>query len=143
MVDLTVIIVTFNSAEHLAACAAALGPALAGLAARVVVVDSASADASVAEARVYWPAALMIERPVNGGFAAAVNAGLAVAEGRAVLLLNPDAAPEPGSIAALLAHPAEPAARPLPTGDARPGGAGAGAGRVGAGRLPAGATDDA
>jgi GT2 family glycosyltransferase len=104
VVDLTVIIVTYNSEEQLPACAAALDRALAGLAARVVVVDSASADESAAVARTLWPAARVIERPVNTGFAAGVNAGLVVAEGRAALLLNPDAAPEPGAIRALLAH---------------------------------------
>ena len=111
MVELSVVIVTYNSGGQLPACAAALDLALAGLAARVVVVDSASADDSAAVARVLWPAARVIERPVNAGFAAGVNAGLAVAEGRAVLLLNPDAAPEPGAIRALLGHlDAQPAA---------------------------------
>jgi hypothetical protein len=104
VVDLTVIIVTYNSAGQLPACAAALDAALVGLAARVVVVDSASTDGSAVLARRLWPAAAVLERPINAGFAAAVNAGLAAAAGRAVLLLNPDAVPAPGALAALLAY---------------------------------------
>ena len=64
MVDLTVIIVTYNSQEQLPACATALDQALAGLGARVVVVDSASADDTAAVARSLWPGARVIERPV-------------------------------------------------------------------------------
>ena len=102
--DLTVILVTYNSARQLPACARALGPALGGLAARVVVVDNASTDASASRAGALWPDATVIRNATNRGFAAAVNQGLAAAEGRAALLLNPDALPAPGAIATLLDH---------------------------------------
>ena len=101
---LTVILVTYHSAAHLPACAAALGPALGERRAHIVVVDNASTDGSAAGARRLWPAATVVENERNVGFAAAVNQGLAQAAGRAVLLLNPDTVPEPGAIAALLAH---------------------------------------
>lgn len=102
--DLTVLLVTYYSAAHLPACAAALEPALGGIRAGIVVVDNASADGSAALARRLWPAATVIENERNLGFAAGVNQGLAAAGGRAVLLLNPDALPEPGAAARLLAH---------------------------------------
>lgn len=61
-------------------------------------------------ARVGLPRALRVVEPgVNLGFAGGVNAGAAAARAPAVLLLNPDAAPEPGALEALLdglaAHP--------------------------------------
>lgn len=102
MTDLTVIIVIFNSADQLSACAAALEPALMGLAARIVIVDNASSDGSVDVARTLWPAAMTIANPVNRGFGPAVNQGLAVADGRAVLLLNPDARPGAAAVRRLL-----------------------------------------
>jgi GT2 family glycosyltransferase len=102
--DLTVLLVTYYSADHLAACAAALEPALAGLRAHIVVADNASTDGSADLAARLWPAATVIRNERNVGFGAAVNQALTAARGRAVLLLNPDAQPEPGAIMALLAH---------------------------------------
>ncbi len=83
--DLDVVIVTYNSAEHLPA-------ALEALADRpVVVVDNASTDGTVALVRERHPEVTVIANPVNRGFAVAVNQGLAAGDGRAALLLNPDA----------------------------------------------------
>jgi len=68
--------------------------------ARVIVVDSGSVDGSpaVAEAHgVEWHALA-----VNNGFAAAVNRGIAISESPYVALLNNDAVPEPGWLAALV-----------------------------------------
>ncbi len=61
-------------------------------------------------ARVGLPRALRVVEPgVNLGFAGGVNVGAAAARAPAVLLLNPDAVPEPGALEALLdglaAHP--------------------------------------
>lgn len=90
MIDLSVIVVTFNSARHIAACLASLPPALDGVAAEVVVVDNASSDGTIDVARAAFPGARVIEPGGNVGFAAGVNAGLAVSTGRYVAWLNPD-----------------------------------------------------
>lgn len=82
--SLDVVVVTYNSAELLPA---ALEPLPSG--ARVIVVDNASTDDSVAVARRFG--AESIENPVNAGFGAAANIGVARGSGELVLVLNPDA----------------------------------------------------
>lgn len=82
--NLDVVVVTYNS-ESLVADAIEALPASA----RVVVVDNASRDDSVAVARRLG--ARVIENPVNAGFAAAANQGAAAGSSELVLFLNPDA----------------------------------------------------
>ena len=68
--------------------------------ARVLVVDSGSVDGSRAIAEAHgaeWHAL-----PANNGFAAAVNHGIATSDSPYVALLNNDAVPEPGWLAALV-----------------------------------------
>ena len=98
---LAIVIVTYNSAHVLGACLDSLGPALAGRTARVVVVDNASADDTLTVAKNRVPDVEIVARSTNDGFGAGVNAGLAVAEGCDVLVLNPDIRLHPRSIAVL------------------------------------------
>lgn len=83
--DVTVIVVTFNSAH----CLPALGQALAGFP-RVILVDNASEDGTLDAARRHVPQAEVIENDRNRGFGAANNLGLARVVSRWALLLNPD-----------------------------------------------------
>src|SRR5262249_14875254 len=85
MPDIGIVIVTYNSAEHIGSC---LDAALA-TSAEVVVVDNASSDATVEEAQKCG--VRVIANPENRGFAAAVNQGIAQLNVKFVLLLNPDA----------------------------------------------------
>ncbi|MEL6740356.1 MAG: glycosyltransferase family 2 protein [Planctomycetota bacterium] len=94
-----VVIPVYGRAD-LAARAAASG-ACAGRYGRVavVLVDDASPDGAAGELREACPSATLIERPTNGGFAAAVNTGLKSEPARAapyVALLNADAVGHPG-----------------------------------------------
>jgi len=93
-VNLDVVVVSFNSAEHLPG-------ALAGLPrhSRVVVVDNASTDDSLAVAASLG--AEVIANPVNAGFGAAVNIGVARGNREMVLLLNPDARVDATTVDAL------------------------------------------
>jgi GT2 family glycosyltransferase len=68
----------------------------------VVVVDNGSTDGSVAFVREAHPQVKVVPCSVNGGFARGVNAGARAATGDALVLLNNDAAPSPGWLAALL-----------------------------------------
>lgn len=81
----SVIIVTFNSARHIAACLGSLGQAD-----EVVVVDNASSDGTCETAARAAPEAKLIRNASNRGFAAAVNQGIAATSSPFVLLLNPD-----------------------------------------------------
>lgn len=104
--SLTVVIVTYNSAAVIAPCLESvltdLGPAVASGDAVVVVVDNVSVDGTPELVERRFPAVRLVRSPTNGGYAAAINAGICEAPPReAVLVLNPDIVVEPGAIAAL------------------------------------------
>jgi N-acetylglucosaminyl-diphospho-decaprenol L-rhamnosyltransferase len=97
----------------------------------VVVDNSASAPIAATNAPAAAATATGNERPTgrltltpdrNLGFAGGVNAGLAATHAPLVLLLNPDAVPEPGALASLLegfaAHPEAAGLAPRLTGPA-------------------------
>lgn len=100
--QVTVVIVTYNSSEHIAAC---IDSALAELPdddSEVVVLDNASADGTADLVEQRWPQVRLIRSPDNLGFARACNRAAATSSSRFVLLLNPDAVMLPGCLAALL-----------------------------------------
>jgi GT2 family glycosyltransferase len=106
---IAVVIVTFNSAEHIAGALRALDDQLAADD-ELIVVDNDSRDATVATVRAISTRARVLEQRVNAGFAGGCNAGAAAAARAPLLLfLNPDAAPAPGCLDALrdaaAAHP--------------------------------------
>lgn len=75
----------------------------------VIVVDNDSSDDLVGVIAEALPAAVLLEMGANAGFATAVNRGADLASGDLLLVLNPDARPEPGFGTAirepLLTHP--------------------------------------
>jgi GT2 family glycosyltransferase len=81
----SVVLVTWNSAQYLPRCLEALGRQSHD-AVEVIAIDNASSDDSVA----LLHADTIIRNETNRGFSAAVNQGLAIARGEYVLLLNPD-----------------------------------------------------
>jgi len=88
--DLSVVVVTWNSRAHILACLRSLERAQGALTMEVLVVDNASADGTPAEVRSGAPNARVIETGANLGYAGGVNRGLAAASGDFVLVLNPD-----------------------------------------------------
>jgi GT2 family glycosyltransferase len=92
---LSVVVVTFNSREHVARAL----PALAGELRdgdELIVVDNGSTDGTVEEVARAAPGAKRIRNEANDGFAAACNRGAEAAGGELLLLINPDATPQPG-----------------------------------------------
>lgn len=83
MNDVTAVIVTYNSAEHIGAAIASCER----FGIPVVVVDNASTDNTLAKVP---PGVQVIANSCNRGFAAAVNQGVAAHESLLTLLLNPD-----------------------------------------------------
>jgi len=67
------------------------------------VVDNLSRDGLAEVVAEALPAATVLAMGSNAGFAAAVNRGAAIATGDLLLILNPDARPEPGFGAAIRA----------------------------------------
>ena len=88
--DLSIVIVNWNTRELLKDCLHSVWRSLAGIEAEVIVVDNASTDGSVEMVRSDFPATHLIANPDNRGFAAANNQGFDVSSGRHVLLRNSD-----------------------------------------------------
>jgi GT2 family glycosyltransferase len=102
MLRCSAIIVTYNSCTSIGPCL----EALAGEDCEIVVVDNASHDDTVArvEEFVAWHPVRLVANPENLGFASAVNQGARESSGDVFLMLNPDAAAEPGAVKALLQY---------------------------------------
>ena len=93
--EVLVVIVNFNGGEMLSRAVAALGrQTFTGY--RLVVVDNASSDGSIALLRDRNPEVDVLDAGANLGFAAANNLAVRTYPGsRWIALLNPDAYPEP------------------------------------------------
>jgi GT2 family glycosyltransferase len=106
LIDLSVVIASYENAELLGACLEALHRAQQAhpeLGLEVVVVDNGSQDESVAKACASGLPIRVVASVRNRGFAAAVNLGLRIRRGRHVLLLNSDALVEPDVLARAVA----------------------------------------
>lgn len=90
--NLSVLIVTHNSRDHVVRCLTSLSPVLERLASEVVVVDNGSSDRTVQLVQQAFPSVRVVALGENRGFAAGINRGLAVTSGKYVMWLNPDAA---------------------------------------------------
>ena len=99
---LSVVVVTFGSAEAVTRCMPRLVEQLSE-GDELIVVDNASTDATLEAVAAAAPAARVLAQPRNLGFAAGANAGAAAATGDVVLFLNPDAEPAPGFVDAIRA----------------------------------------
>jgi N-acetylglucosaminyl-diphospho-decaprenol L-rhamnosyltransferase len=102
------VVVTHNSAAHLDRLLESFSRGLGDQRARLVFVDNASADDTVARLRRRGGHEVLAQ-PDNRGYAAAINVGMAATrDAAAVLVLNPDLSLGPGSIPALMAAAREP-----------------------------------
>ncbi len=99
--DLSIIIVNWNTRDLLRDCLASLPAAREGLATEIIVVDNASADGSAAMIRDEFPGVRLIESGGNLGFSRGNNLALEGATGRGILLLNPDTVCPPASLTRL------------------------------------------
>jgi N-acetylglucosaminyl-diphospho-decaprenol L-rhamnosyltransferase len=88
--DLSIIIVSWNVRDLLHACLSSIAANRGGLDLEVIVVDGASADGSPAMVRRQFPWVRLIACNENVGFPRGNNIGLREANGRYLLLLNPD-----------------------------------------------------
>lgn len=103
MIELSIVIVSYNTRAHLERCLASLHDAPPQAAHEIVVIDNASTDGSAAAAR-RWSAVQVIELPANIGFAAGNNVGIRASTGTFLLLLNSDTIVPRGALDALVAE---------------------------------------
>lgn len=98
--SVSIVVVSFNTREMLAEC---LGRVVGGVS-EVIVVDNGSTDGSRELVESEYPSVRLIEPETNLGFGAGLNAGIEVAGGDSVLLLNSDAWPIDDGVDRLLSY---------------------------------------
>lgn len=117
-IDLSVVIVTWNSERWIARCVQAIEAACDGLPHETIVYDNASSDATLSRV---GPDVQVVSGGENAGFAAGINRAIARSRGRYVFLLNPDCELGPRALTQLVAflddHSEAAAAAPLLSDD--------------------------
>jgi len=103
MSDLSVFIVTYNSAPLLRSCLDSLQAQTLGYF-ETIVVDNASRDDTTTIIQAEYPEIRLIASPTNLGFGNANNLALTEAQGRYIVLLNPDAVLPADTLARALQH---------------------------------------
>jgi len=98
-IEVSILIVTWNSARFIDRCLEALPAACDGFTYEVIVHDNASDDDTLQ--RVDPDANVILRAPQNDGFAAGTNHAFAASRGQYVFLLNPDCELAPGALALL------------------------------------------
>ncbi len=105
----SVIIVNYNGGQDILDCLESLHHDQAAASLEVIVVDNDSTDGSTAQISARFETVKLLPLGENRGFAAACNAGIAVAHADTILLLNPDTVVIDGAISkmhdALQEHP--------------------------------------
>lgn len=105
MIELSIIIVSWNVANHLRDCLKSVQIASAGIdGVEVIVVDNDSSDCTVAMLEKEFPLVSLIRNDFNAGFAGGNNQGIHRASGRVILLLNPDTIVEPDTLRKCMAE---------------------------------------
>jgi N-acetylglucosaminyl-diphospho-decaprenol L-rhamnosyltransferase len=94
------VIINYNAGRALAGCVASLQAEGVG---EIVVVDNASADSSMTELAMTWPATKPIHSARNLGYGAGANLGARATTAEYLLVCNPDLVASPGSVASLAA----------------------------------------
>ncbi len=102
--DVSVIVVNFRTPELTLRALAAAEAASGGLSLEEIVVENGSGDDSAAVIAAGRPTVRVIEHVDNRGFAVGVNAGIAAASGRHLLVLNSDAFLQADALARLVAY---------------------------------------
>jgi len=101
--DVSAIIVNWNTCAELESCLRSFPRASrrGDLRLEYIVVDNASADGSTTMVNSKFPDVRLIENKSNLGFAAGFNQGVREAQGRYLLILNPDILVREGALAVL------------------------------------------
>jgi N-acetylglucosaminyl-diphospho-decaprenol L-rhamnosyltransferase len=103
-IDVSVLIVNYNTAHLLKPMFDALEAAQGGLKLQPILVDNASRDGSVEYIRQHHPDVSLIVNDKNVGFGRANNQCLPHVQGRHVLLLNTDAFMAPDTLSTTVAY---------------------------------------
>jgi GT2 family glycosyltransferase len=98
LLDISIVVVNWNTKDLLQRALSCIYSTVEDLSHEVIVVDNNSDDGSQEMLQTKFPQVRLIQNRENVGFARANNQGLAIAEGRYLLLLNSDAFLQPGAL---------------------------------------------
>jgi GT2 family glycosyltransferase len=100
--NLSIIIVNWNTKDLLHQCLASIYAHSPELPFEIIVVDNASSDGSAGMVQDHFPETRLLINKENVGFARANNQGIQISQGRYVLLLNPDTEVRSGALQQLI-----------------------------------------
>jgi len=101
MSSIAVVIVNYNTREHLRECLAAVSVETTQ---EIIVVDNASSDGSVEMVQACHPSVKLYDNAFNRGYGAAANQAIAACTAKYVLLLNSDTVVHKGALDALTTY---------------------------------------
>ncbi len=90
LLDLSILIVNYNTREHLRRCLRSLEHFPPHADYEVLVIDNASSDGSAEMVAAEFPACRLLRSSTNDGYGVAINSGMQDANGRLLMFLNPD-----------------------------------------------------
>ena len=102
MVDISFIIVNWNTRDILINCLNSIYKTVGDIDYEICVVDNNSTDGSQEAIKKHFPEVNLIENKTNTGFAYANNQAIKIMQGRFALLLNSDAILQEGAVRNLL-----------------------------------------
>ena len=102
MVDLSIVIVSYNTRDMLRDCLTSLPAATAGITSETWVVDNNSPDRSADMVAEEFPGVRLIANRENAGFTRANNQALRQTDSRHAVILNPDTECRSGSLTTLV-----------------------------------------
>ena len=99
MIDVSVLIVTWNSRDVIKACIDSVIHNTAGLSVELIIIDNNSTDGTFELVNtVHYENIHTYQNPVNAGFTKAVNQAIKYSTGSTIFLLNPDTVLQAGVI---------------------------------------------
>lgn len=103
-VDLSVVVLSWNTRDLLKECLDALRDAVDGLSVEIIVIDNGSTDGSADMVAQTYPDVGLERNPDNRGYARGVNQGIRRSTGKKVCLLGSDTRVRPGTMRVLVDH---------------------------------------
>ena len=100
--DLSVIIVSYDSRFFLELCLRSLKASLINIKSEIIVVDNISSDGSQTKCKEEFPNIKLIQNEKNLGYCGGNNIGIKEAKGDYIVILNPDTIVEPNCIEELV-----------------------------------------
>jgi hypothetical protein len=102
MIDLSVIIITWNSEEEIGDCLSSIIEStnnFAGISAEIIIIDNASSDKTLEKiSQIKHEIIRIYKNEENLGYTRAVNQGIKNSNGKNIFLLNPDTVLKDGAI---------------------------------------------